>query len=1106
MVNFSKPIADGPISGIDKYTLNVPYKNRLAKVTVRPTPQETFKEHKKLFKYVAGGHQKVGVNRQFFRQLQAIIKIIIPKIRSKELSILFLHSLFLVLRTWLSIVVAKLDGRIVRDLVAENDIARFCDTLSSLYSNLGKPLLDMIIFNYQLSKSIGVTGMSGLFGMYIATAWILRKVSPSFGKLAAHEAKLEGDFRIAHNRIITNAEEIAFYNGAQLEHKILNRTYLKLIKHINSIFKIRIFYNMFEDFVIKYSWSAFGLLTIAVPVFFPAWGGRGGKTELEGVSSNGKERDRTKAYITNKRLMLTLADAGGRLMYSYKELAELAGFTSRVYSLLSVLHSLYANEYIGSENQETYSLDNIQGKITYDHEGLDFQDVPIVIPGNKKGGEELVKDLNFSIKPGQHLLITGPNGVGKTSISRVIATLWPIFRGTLSRPNVGDIFYIPQKPYLSIGTLRDQIIYPHSYADMLQAKRTDDELVEILNAVHLSLIPGREGGWETKKEWKDVFSGGEKQRVSIARLFYHKPKFAILDECKHAVSSDVEGLMYQHAKDIGITLITISHRPSLFKYHSHLLKLSGEKGTWTFTTIGTPEERMSLDKEVAALENKLKDVEKIKERIDEINKELQLSTAKDKTAAPKSQVELKPTRSSARIQNIKVVGANKGNKVINGIDNINIKDMGSNFNQDSSENESGDMEVLDNNNTGTENSNDDSGKKKRGRKPKNPSSENDNKSDESINADKKLTYDGDESDIPDESNTKNATIDETGTNIQKKPIDATTSSPNTKSAKGEKKTINDDIGKADENNKDNFKIFEVEVEMESSAKTIEKVKSTKGRKKKVVNNDGDKSVDVNNTNESKVPGSEIETQNESSDTANVAIKTKATKGRKKKVVDEGDKADKIDINELNGANTEVKAPNKPSDIDSVASTNTSTKIKSTRGRKKKVVDDIGDNNDSDKAVQVNTSESNAATDVNMEVQIESSNATTNNNNTDDTVKTAKRKGSSDDDEEKSQESVATKSKRGRKKAKVDTDEPKDEPSKSDLNIEANPQKENNNNKTASSGNTVTSSNKGRKRKLADVDEEKEKKTSEPSNRRGRKITEKQITVLESSDVTSITTN
>src|SRR5439155_17812549 len=110
--------------------------------------------------------------------------------------------------------------------------------------------------------------------------------------------------------------------------------------------------------------------------------------------------------------MLTLADAGGRLMYSYKELAELAGYTSRVYSLLSVLHSLYVNEYIGMikpdsfpEDQVFYSLDNIRGKIVYDYDGIDFQGVPIVIPspGNKKGGEELIKNLNLSITSGQHL-------------------------------------------------------------------------------------------------------------------------------------------------------------------------------------------------------------------------------------------------------------------------------------------------------------------------------------------------------------------------------------------------------------------------------------------------------------------------------------------------------------------------------------------------------------------------------------------------------------------------------------------------------------------------------------------------------------------------------
>jgi hypothetical protein len=114
---------DGPVPGSKKYTLTVPYKNRTSKVTVRPTPTETFKKHKKLFPSHTSGIQRVGVNKLFFRQLAAIIKIILPKVRSKEVFILLLHSVFLVLRTWLSIVVARLDGRIVRDLVSIKNIS-----------------------------------------------------------------------------------------------------------------------------------------------------------------------------------------------------------------------------------------------------------------------------------------------------------------------------------------------------------------------------------------------------------------------------------------------------------------------------------------------------------------------------------------------------------------------------------------------------------------------------------------------------------------------------------------------------------------------------------------------------------------------------------------------------------------------------------------------------------------------------------------------------------------------------------------------------------------------------------------------------------------------
>ncbi|KAI8357023.1 ABC transporter transmembrane region 2-domain-containing protein [Mortierella sp. GBAus27b] len=647
---------------------------------------------------------KVGVNKEFFRQIEAMFKILIPRLRCKESVILVLHTTFLVLRTYLSVVVARLDGAIVKDLIAGNgkgfirglgywfaialpatytnsmirylqsklsiafrtrltryvhdlylndkityykalnlddriegvdqyittDIAKFCDSLAGLYSNLGKPILDTIIFNYQLMRSIGVSGMGGLLVSYVITAILLRKVTPAFGKLAAVEAKLEGDFRSAHTRLITNAEEIAFYNGAELEHSILTKTYRRLIRHINSIYKIRIAYNMFEDFIIKYCWSAVGLTLCALPVFFP---GLAGMDSAKDASSGDKVVGaRTKGFITSKRLMMSLADAGGRMMYSYKELSELAGSTLRVYNLISVLHQLHAGEYEGAATEENnsgvdrYSLNDIRGIINYSYEGIKFVDVPIVTPspGNANGGEELVHNLTVDVKPGDHMLVTGPNGVGKTGFARLISGLWPVFRGQVYRPNPKDIFYIPQRAYLSIGSLRDQVIYPHSHADMIKAGRTDEELMLILKHVHLAYIPDREGGWDTIKEWKDVFSGGEKQRMNLARLFYHKPKFAILDECTSAVSSDVEGLMYNHAKDLGITLITISHRPALFKYHLHLLKLTGDHGQWEFSTIGTPEERQSLEKEMASLQAKLDEVDELKRRHAEIQKELEV--------------------------------------------------------------------------------------------------------------------------------------------------------------------------------------------------------------------------------------------------------------------------------------------------------------------------------------------------------------------------------------------------------------------------------------------------------------------------------------------------
>ncbi|KAJ3311471.1 hypothetical protein HDU76_003113 [Blyttiomyces sp. JEL0837] len=666
---------------------------------------------------------KVGVDNRFYKQFRYILAIAIPNWRHKTVFILVLHTTFLILRTYLSVLVARIDGMLARDLIAANgpeflkslsywfliaipatytnsmikylqsklaislrttmteyvhkiymekrtyykavnldnridsadqlittDINRFCTALASLYSNLGKPVLDLVIFNYQLARSIGLGGMVALTVNYMITASLMRAVTPAFGKMAAVEAKLEGDFRTAHSRLITNAEEIAFYHGGELEKSILNRTYLRLIKHINQTYNVRIAYNMFEDMIIKYSWSAVGLMIASIPVFFPQYAGSRTKQQEAAIASEDsvivqndgdapkidrKTGSRTQGFITNKRLMISLADAGGRIMYSYKELSELAGYTYRVYTMFRVLNDLHDDKYVKTGSHEGgYSLENIEGSIVYGYDGVRFDNVPVVTPN---GDSVLVRDLSFKIAPGDHLMITGPNGSGKSSVARLISGLWPLFRGNISRPDIAldQILYIPQRPYLASGSLRDQIIYPHTVKQMRAAGKTDEDLFQILKDVYLDYIPDREGGFDAIKEWKDVFSGGEKQRVQLARLFYHHPRFAVLDEATSAVSNDVEALLYNHCKDAGITVITISHRPALFKYHQYLLRLGdGPQGDeWSFERIGTGAGLMgSVDAEIKKLESQLQGTEGLKRRLEEINRELKLNVAVSKDA------------------------------------------------------------------------------------------------------------------------------------------------------------------------------------------------------------------------------------------------------------------------------------------------------------------------------------------------------------------------------------------------------------------------------------------------------------------------------------------
>ena len=220
-------------------------------------------------------------------------------------------------------------------------------------------------------------------------------------------------------------------------------------------------------------------------------------------------------------------------MYAYKDLLELAGLTTRLYTLLSTLHNLPPLPQDDVDPTGDISLSHVDVGVpavtgtSTDEKGVNAD--PPHLP--------LVKDLSFVLKEGTHLMITGSNGVGKTSVARVLAGLWPPANlPSDSDPSFGStvqevhlrrpastlarkaVFVVPQRAYMVMGTLLDQVIYPESYAEWKAKGGREEELMDILGKVFLAYLPEREGGWSRRKEWRDVLSGGEKQRVRIFSL------------------------------------------------------------------------------------------------------------------------------------------------------------------------------------------------------------------------------------------------------------------------------------------------------------------------------------------------------------------------------------------------------------------------------------------------------------------------------------------------------------------------------------------------------------------------------------------------------------
>ncbi|XP_064569448.1 lysosomal cobalamin transporter ABCD4 isoform X6 [Zonotrichia leucophrys gambelii] len=248
---------------------------------------------------------------------------------------------------------------------------------------------------------------------------------------------------------------------------------------------------------------------------------------------------------------------------------------------------------LGRKENGNYSEAKTSWDLDSSHSGEDpvprdtaflLERVTLSVPSS---GKLLIKDLSLRISQGQSVMIVGNTGTGKTSLLRVLGGLWESTRGSIRMLTCfgpRGVVFLPQRPFFTDGSLREQVIYPLKEIYPLSGSADDERIVRFLELAGLTDLLARAGGLDEQVDWNwyDILSPGEMQRLSFARLFYLQPKYAVLDEATSALTEEVEHELYRMCLQLGMTLISVGHRPSLEKFHSWILKLHGE-GRWELT-------------------------------------------------------------------------------------------------------------------------------------------------------------------------------------------------------------------------------------------------------------------------------------------------------------------------------------------------------------------------------------------------------------------------------------------------------------------------------------------------------------------------------------------
>lgn len=447
-----------------------------------------------------------------------------------------------------------------------DDIRAFTDTALGFFLTIFNSILDLISFSaimFSIYPPLFLALLVYALGGTAISLWLGRNLVV----LNFMQEQREADFRYSLVRIRENAESIAFYKGETNEKKILLDRFSSVLDNFFELVTTSRNLNFFTSF--------YRLLIQLVPLAVVAPQYFKGAIELGVVNQSSSAFNHILSDVS-------------LVVYQIETIAGLSAVVDRLGEFVDVLESTPEDLAKDGQGRIEFSVpEAAPGNETL----LQVKDLTLKTPNYL---QTLFCNLDFSIAVGGSLLIMGPSGSGKTSLLRVLAGLWDSGEGEVrnfahshavsSASSYTGTFFLPQRPYMVLGTLREQLLYPtwttedEDSASMPAANFPPDEyLVEAMQKVQLGYLLDRLGGLDERADWSAMLSLGEQQRLAFARLLLARPSLALMDECTSAMDEENEMQLYNVLARSGITYISIGHRSSLKKYHKRLLRFSPNK-------------------------------------------------------------------------------------------------------------------------------------------------------------------------------------------------------------------------------------------------------------------------------------------------------------------------------------------------------------------------------------------------------------------------------------------------------------------------------------------------------------------------------------------------